>query len=52
MTGHIHRLIVDKIDPTSEDVERVKNTLSITLGKHIIVKCDQTNLFPVPSIDE
>ena len=30
--GHIHRSIVDKIDLTSEDVERVKNTLSITLG--------------------
>jgi hypothetical protein len=25
-------LIVDKIEPTSEDVERVKHTLSITLG--------------------
>ena len=31
-TGHIHCSIVDKIDPTSEDVERVKNTFSITLG--------------------
>ena len=27
ITGHIHRSIVDKIDPTSKDVERVKNTL-------------------------
>jgi hypothetical protein len=32
ITGHIYRSIVDKIDPTSEDVERVKNTLSIRLG--------------------
>jgi hypothetical protein len=32
ITGHIHRSIVDKIDLTSEDVERVKNTWSITLG--------------------
>jgi len=33
ITGHTHRSIVDKIDPTSEDVEMVKkNTLSITLG--------------------
>jgi hypothetical protein len=33
ITGHIHRSIVDKIDPTSEDVEMVKkNTLSITMG--------------------
>jgi hypothetical protein len=33
ITGYIHRSIVDKIDPTSEDVEMVKeNILSITLG--------------------
>ena len=32
ITGHIHRPIVDKIDPTSEDVEMVKNTLSIIMG--------------------
>ena len=33
ITGHIHRSIVDKIDPTSEYVEMVKKyTLSITLG--------------------
>ena len=33
ITGHIHRSIVDKIDPTSEDVEMgKKTTLSITLG--------------------
>ena len=34
ITGHIHRSIVDKIDPTSEYVEMVKQkyTLSITLG--------------------
>jgi hypothetical protein len=34
ITGHIHRSIVDKIDPTSEYVEMAttKNTLSITLG--------------------
>jgi hypothetical protein len=31
-TGHIHRLIVDKIAMTMKDVERVKHTLSITLG--------------------
>ena len=29
---YIHRSIVDKIDPTSEDVKRITNTLSITLG--------------------
>ena len=32
ITGLIHRSIVDKIDPSSEDVEMVKNTRSITLG--------------------
>ena len=33
ITGHIHRSVVDKIDPTSEYVEMVKKyTLSITLG--------------------
>jgi hypothetical protein len=32
ITGHIHRSIVEKIDSTSEDVERVKNTFSITFG--------------------
>ena len=32
ITGLIHRSIVDKIDPTSKDVEMVKNTRSITLG--------------------
>ena len=32
ITGHIHCSIVDKIDSTSEDVERVKNTFSITFG--------------------
>jgi hypothetical protein len=34
ITGHIHRSIVDKIDPTSEYVEMAttENTLSITLG--------------------
>ena len=31
-TGHIHHSIVDKIDPTSEYVKMVKNTLSITVG--------------------
>ena len=33
ITGHIHRSVVDKIDPTSEYVEMVKKyTLSITFG--------------------
>ena len=32
ITGHIHRSIVDKIDPTNEYVEMGKQTLSITLG--------------------
>ena len=33
ITGNTHRSIVDKIDPTSKDVEMVKeNILSITLG--------------------
>ena len=32
ITGHIERSIVDKIDPTSEYVEMVKFTISITLG--------------------
>jgi hypothetical protein len=41
----MHRLIVDKIDPTNKDVEKVTNTLSIYIGLHIFMKCDQTNLF-------
>ena len=32
ITGHIHCSVVDKIDKTSESVERVNNTRSITLG--------------------
>ena len=32
ITGHIHRSIVVKMDPTSEYVEMVKHSLSITLG--------------------
>ena len=51
ITGHIHRSIVDQIDPTSEYVEMIKkNTLSIS-GLHIFF-CDQKNLFTVPSIDQ
>ena len=45
ITGHIHRSIVDKIDPTSEDVERVKKYLINYIGLHSFVKCDQKNLF-------
>jgi len=52
MTGHIHRSIVDKIDPTSKDVKRVKKYLINYIGLHIFVKCDQKNLFTVPSIDQ
>jgi hypothetical protein len=36
ITGHIHRSNVYKIDPTSEYVEMVKNTISITLGYIIL----------------
>ena len=32
ITGHIHRSIVVKMDPTSEYVEMIKHSLSITLG--------------------
>jgi len=52
ITGHIHRSIVDKINPTSEDVEMVKKHLINYIGLHIFVKCDQKNLFTVPSIDQ
>ena len=47
ITGHIHRSIVDKIDPTSEYVEMVKKKKYIInyIGLHIFVKCDQENLF-------
>jgi hypothetical protein len=47
ITGHIHRSIVDKIDPTSEYVEMVKKKIYIInyIGLHIFVKCDQKNLF-------
>jgi hypothetical protein len=51
ITGHIHRSIVDKIDPTSEDVEMIKTYLINYIGLHIFVKCDQENLFTVPSIN-
>jgi hypothetical protein len=46
ITGHIHRSIVDKIDPTSEYVEMVKKIYIINyIGLHSFVKCDQKNLF-------
>jgi hypothetical protein len=53
ITGHIHRSIVDQIEPTSEDVEMIKKKILINyIGLHIFVKCDQKNLFTVPSIDQ
>ena len=46
ITGHIHRSIVDKIDPTSEYVEMVKKIYIINyIGLHSFVKCDQKNIF-------
>ena len=44
-------LIVDKIEPTSEDVERVKHILSITLG-YILLWNVIRQILSVPSIDE
>ena len=53
ITGHIHRSIVDKIDSTSEYVEMLKKIYIINyIGLHSFVKCDQKNLFTVPSIDQ
>jgi len=53
ITGHIHHSIVDKIDPTSEYIEMTKKKYLINyIGLHIFVKCDQKNLFTVPSIDQ
>ena len=53
ITGHSHRSIDDKIDPTSEYVEMAKQKYFINYtGLHIFVKCDQKNLFTVPSIDQ
>ena len=49
ITGHIDRTIVDIIDQTSEDVEMVKK---IPYQIHVFMKCDQKNLFTVPSIDQ
>ena len=51
ITGHIHRSIVDKIDLTSEYVE-MANKKYHYIRLHIFVKCDQKNLFTVPSIDQ
>ena len=51
ITGHIHHSIVDKIDLTSEYVEMAKKKYHYT-RLHIFVKCDQKNLFTVPSIDQ
>ena len=48
ITGHVHRSIVDKIDPTSEYVEMVKKYLINYIGLHIFVKSDQKNLFTEP----
>jgi len=46
ITGHVHRSIVDNIDPTSEYVEMVKQIYIINyIGLHIFVKCYQKNLF-------
>ena len=46
ISGHIHRSIVDKIDPTSEYLEMAKTKYLINyIGLHIFVKCDQKNLF-------
>ena len=46
ITGHIHRSIVDNIDPTSEYVEMVKKIYIINyIGLHNFLKCDQKNLF-------
>ena len=50
ITGHIHRSIVDKIEPTSEYVEMAKKNLINYIGLHIFVNCDQKNLFTTPSI--
>ena len=52
ITGHVHRSIVDKIDLTSEFVEMVKKIPDQLHWLHIFVKCDQKNLFSVPSIDQ
>jgi phosphotransferase system glucose/maltose/N-acetylglucosamine-specific IIC component len=54
ITGHIHHSIVDKIDPTSEYAEMAKKNTNLInyIGLHIFVKCDQKNLFTVPSIDQ
>ena len=52
-TGHIHRSIVDKIEPTSEYVEMVNiNTLSITLGYIFLWNVIRKMYFTVPSIDQ
>ena len=51
ITGHIHHSIVDKIDLTSEYVEMAKKKYHY-IRLHIFVKCDQKNLFTVPSIDQ
>ena len=46
ITGHIHRSIVDKVNPSSEYVELVyKKCIINYIGLHIFVKCDQKNLF-------
>ena len=52
-TVHIHRSIIDKIEPTSEYVEMVKlNTLSITLGYIFLLNVIRKMYFTVPSIDQ